>query len=121
MPGRMAFARRRKAHEISSAGEREKNVPISYRCDLCGRYLAANSTERFIVKIEAFAAADRLIITEEDLAKDHTQAIRETIEGLSRQSIDEIEDSVYRCFRYDLCKECHRRLLRQVKPGLQNL
>lgn len=94
---------------------------IVYRCDLCGTKMAANDAKRYIVKIEAFAAAGPIEISNEELEKDHSQEIQRLIGELARQSQDQIEDSVYRALRYDLCTACHGRFLAQGKPGLQGL
>lgn len=94
---------------------------IGYRCDVCGIRMSANDPNRYIVKIEAFAAAGPVEITHEDLRKDPKEEIRRLLDVLSRQSQDQIEDSVYRAFRYDLCTACHARLLREGKPGLQGM
>ncbi len=94
---------------------------IVYQCDLCGVRMTANDARRYIVKVEAFAAAGPIEISQEDLAKDHGQEIRQIIETLSRQSQDQVEDSVYRAFRYDLCAACHGRFLGQERPGLDGM
>jgi hypothetical protein len=92
---------------------------LVYRCDLCGTRMSANDPNRYILKIEAFAAAGPVEITQEDLRRDHKEEIRRLLDTLSRQSQDQIEDSVYRAFRYDLCTACHAKFLRQPTPGLQ--
>lgn len=94
---------------------------IVYRCDVCGVKMSANDQKRYIVRIEAYAAAGPVEISEQDLQKDHTQEIRQLLETLSQQSQDQVEDAVYRAFRYDLCAACHGRFLRQDRPGLQGL
>jgi len=86
---------------------------IRYRCDGCGVDLARDGSNHFIVKIDAFAAAGKLEFKAEDLERDHAAEIRRTLETLKRQSADEIEDQVYRHFRFDLCPACHRRFLVQ--------
>jgi hypothetical protein len=83
---------------------------------MCDAALAENSSERFIVKIEAYAAVP-LEITDEDLAKDHRAEIRKTIEQLKTANLDEVEDGVYRSFHFDLCPGCHRRYLRNPLPA----
>jgi hypothetical protein len=92
---------------------------LVYHCDLCGARMSANDPNRYILKIEAFAAAGPVEITQEDLRRDHKEEIRRLLDTLSRQSQDQIEDSVYRAFRYDLCTACHAKFLRQPTPGLQ--
>lgn len=94
---------------------------IRYRCDGCGLDLERDGSNHYIVKIEAFAAAGKLEFTREDTERDHTEEIRKLIADLEKQSPDEIEDQVYRSFRYDLCPGCHKRYLAAplltVKPG----
>lgn len=94
---------------------------ITYHCDVCGARMSGNDPGRYVVKVETFAAAAPLEITKEDLQQDHTKQIAETLALLAEQSVDEIEDAVYRAFRYDLCAGCHREFLSQKQPGLQNL
>ncbi len=84
---------------------------IRYRCDGCGRDLKRDGSDHFIVKMEAFAAAGKLEFTEEDLRRDHRAAMEGVIRDLARISPDEIEDQVYRAFRFDLCPGCHRAFL----------
>jgi len=74
---------------------------------MCGRLLSPESAERYVVRIEAFAAEGPLEITAEDLARNHREEIRRLIEQLSRMPLDQVEDQVYRAFRFDLCRGCH--------------
>lgn len=84
---------------------------IRYRCDLCGLDLARDGSNHFIVKIEAYAAAGRLEFTEADTRVDAKREMQRTLKELEAKSPDEIEDAVYRSFRYDLCPACHRSYL----------
>ncbi len=90
---------------------------IRYRCDSCGVDLDRDGADHFIVKIEAFAAAGKLEFTREELARDHEAEIRELMDNLANRSPDEIEDTVYRSFRYDLCIACHRRFIQSPIAG----
>ena len=94
---------------------------IVYRCDTCGARMLANDPGRYIVKLEAYAAAGTLEFTRADLERDHAKEIRNVIESLARQDPARMQDEVYRSFRYDLCAACHRRFLAQARPGLQGL
>lgn len=85
---------------------------IRYRCDGCQLDLKRDGSNHFIVKIEAFAAAGKLEFNEEDLQRDHAAEMETIIRNLACTSPDEIEDQVYRSFRFDLCPECHRSFLR---------
>jgi len=84
---------------------------IRYRCDKCGCDMTANDPRRFIVKLEIYAAAAPIEFNENDLAKDHTEEINRLLEQLAHADPDEIEDQTYRTLRFDLCRECQRRLL----------
>ncbi|MBN1489613.1 MAG: hypothetical protein JXA69_06810 [Phycisphaerae bacterium] len=88
---------------------------IRYRCDKCGKDLGPGS-DHFVVRIEAFAAASPLEITAEDVEKDHQAEIRQLVEQLSHTPLDEVEDQVFRAFRFDLCGPCHREYLRNPLP-----
>lgn len=81
-------------------------------CDRCGKPIVAGSGDHFVVHIEAFAAAGPLEITAEDLQKDHTDEIRRILEQLAKMPIEEVENGVYRAFRFNLCAACHRAYLR---------
>ncbi len=85
---------------------------IRYRCDGCQHDLQRDGSNHFIVRIEAFAAAGTLEFTEKDLQRDHRSEMETIIRDLACTSPDEIEDQVYRSFRYDLCPECHRVFLK---------
>jgi len=87
-------------------------VPIRYACDRCGRRLEPDDPNRFVVKVEVFAAADHLDITEEDLKRDHRAEIARILEGLDKMDPDDVEDQTYRAFRFDLCRDCHKAYLR---------
>lgn len=84
---------------------------IRYRCDGCGRDLARDGSNHYIVKTEVFAAAGKLEFTKEDAMRDHTAEMRALIADMEQRCPDEIEDQVYRAFRFDLCPACHRRFL----------
>lgn len=90
---------------------------IRYRCDGCGVDLARDGSNHFIAKIDVYAAAGKLEFTHEDLDRDHAAEIERALKQLQRQSSDEIEDQVYRHFRFDLCPACHRRFLANPLAG----
>src|SRR6516162_4011735 len=82
-------------------------------CDLCGKELCPGHDQRFVVKMEIFAAHDPAKITEADLDDDHMEAVSD----LLRDAEDGIEDAdvvepVYKYFRFDLCPECQKRFVR---------
>jgi len=92
-------------------------VPIRYVCDGCGRVLEGDAPDRYVVKIEVFAAADQLVIRQEDLRRDHRAEIARLVEQLDRMHPDEIEDQTYRAFRFDLCRACHKEYIKKPVPA----
>ncbi len=83
---------------------------IRYECDKCGRNMGPNDAQRFIVKMEIFAAAGHLDLDAEAATYDDT-ALAAVIESLKKADPDEIEDQTYRAFRFDVCDACRRILL----------
>jgi hypothetical protein len=83
---------------------------IHYTCDLCTKKLPAD--ERFVVKMEVYAAHDPAELTEADLEDDNLEAICEKIQEL--EDNDECAEltPMTKEFRYDLCRDCHQRFLR---------
>ncbi len=81
---------------------------IRYECDKCGATLGANDAGRYIVKIEVYAAAEHLDISERDIAE---TSLDEVLQQLRDADPDEVEDQTYRSFRFDVCNACRRRLL----------
>jgi len=86
---------------------------IKYRCDGCQRDLRRDGSDHFVLKIETFAAAGALEFSKEDLEKDHRAEMQSIMRDLARSTPDDIEDQVYRSFRFDLCPTCHRHYLKQ--------
>jgi len=84
---------------------------IRYECDRCGQRLGTNDAGRFIVKLEAYAAAGPVEFSAADLQRDRRAELDDLLAELSAADPDEIEDQTYRCLRFDLCRECHRRIL----------
>lgn len=85
---------------------------LHYSCDLCGKELLVEEDLRYVAKIEVFAAYDPLEITEEDLEQDHMEEIGELLKQMEHMDEQELEDQVYKSFRFDLCPECHKKFLK---------
>jgi hypothetical protein len=85
---------------------------LHYSCDLCGKELLVEEDLRYVAKIEVYAAYDPLEITEEDLEEDHMEEISELIKQMDDMDEQELEDQVYKSFRFDLCPECHKKFLK---------
>lgn len=83
---------------------------IRYECDKCGTSLSANDPSRFIVKLEVYAAAGHIDQSDDD-DTDSTAQLDAVLEELRTADPDDVEDKTYRCFRFDVCDDCRRKLL----------
>ena len=83
---------------------------IRYECDKCGRALAANDRQRYIVKMEVFAAAEHIDL-DADVSSDTGLELASVLNQLAKADPDEIEDQTYRSFRFDVCDACRKELL----------
>ena len=86
-------------------------------CDLCGKPLLATEPVRYEARIQVYAAYDPLEITLDDLTEDHRAQIRALLRRLEDLDPQEVEDSVYKELRYDLCMACQKRYIRSPLPG----
>ena len=80
-------------------------------CDLCGKELGTG-VDRFVVKIEVFAAHDPNEITEADLEEDHMEAVSQLLRDMEEMDESEAPEPSARHHRYDLCLACCNRYLR---------
>ncbi len=85
---------------------------IHFTCDLCGKTLPAGDDTRFEVKIEVYAAYDPMEIGREDLEDDPSDEIRDLLEEMEHRDAEDLEDQVYKTFRFDLCPACHEAYLK---------
>jgi len=85
---------------------------VHYTCDMCGKALLLDEDVRYVVKIEVYAAYDPIEISDEDLEEDYTEEMNELCEELEHADEQEMEEKVYKTFRFDLCATCHEQFLR---------
>lgn len=83
---------------------------IRYECDKCGAPLQPNDAQRFIVKMEIYAAAGPIDLDLDPLA-DTERELKAVLEELQNADPNEVEDQTYRSFRFDVCDTCRRILL----------
>ncbi len=87
---------------------------IHYNCDMCGKSLVPEEDDRYVVKIEIYAACDSMEVDDdEDLIDDFEEDVDdddddEEVDNLDPEEIDGVE---YKTFRYDLCSKCHSRYM----------
>ena len=85
---------------------------IHFTCDMCGKTLLADEDTRYVVKVEVYAAYDPMELTSEDLEEDRTDEIQDLLGEMADTDAEDLEDQVYRTFRFDLCPECHAAYLK---------
>ena len=84
---------------------------ISFTCDMCGKPLLADENVRYVVKVEVFAAYDPMEIVEQDLEQDYLQQISDLMEDVEDVDAEELEEDVYKAFRFDLCPACQKKYI----------
>lgn len=94
---------------------------IHFTCDLCGKNMHGDSSERFVVRIEIRPAQNAWSLTEEELEADHLEKISQLLQTAeeSGEELDAAPQPV--TMRYDLCAPCRDRYLKnpfnvQVAP-----
>lgn len=85
---------------------------IRYQCDKCNMVLHANDSQRFIVRMEVFAAAGHIDLDQET-GEDGDPDVQAVLKDLAHANPDEIEDQTYRLLRFDLCDACRRTVLKK--------
>ncbi len=85
---------------------------IHYNCDMCGKSLVPEEDDRYVVKIEIYAACDSMEV-DDDLINDFEEDDEEEEEEEEVDNIDleEMDGVEYKTFRYDLCSKCHSRYM----------
>lgn len=84
---------------------------IRFECDKCGVSLQANDAQRYIVKMEIFAAAGHVDLDTESSNNTESQ-LQDVLDQLASADPDEVEDQTYRCFRFDLCNSCRKKVIK---------
>ncbi len=80
---------------------------ISYHCDGCGQEILQNAL-RYTVRIDVRAAYEDLEVGLMELVRDHRDEILRLIKGMESKSPEDIEESVYKGLKLDLCPGCQR-------------
>ena len=78
-----------------------------FSCDLCSRNIVAGSDNRYVVKMEVFAAHDPAELTEDDFDADHLEEISQILS----EDLDTEPAPAFKKLNYDLCSSCHKKFL----------
>ena len=85
-------------------------------CDRCDRSLLAFEDVRYELRIEVKAAYDPMEMNPSAQPSDLKDEIRKLIEATEGLTADEIEATVYKEFKFDLCLRCQREFLQDPLP-----
>ena len=80
---------------------------------MCGKSLVPEEDDRYVVKIEIYAACDSMEVDDDDLIDDFEEDDEEEEEEEEEDNInhEEMDGVEYKTFRYDLCSKCHSRYM----------
>jgi len=87
---------------------------IHYNCDMCGKSLVPEEDDRYVVKIEIYAACDDSMEVDDDegligdFEEEDEEEDEEEVDNIDPEEMDGVE---YKTFRYDLCSKCHSRYM----------
>jgi len=78
-----------------------------FRCDGCSTEMKRGDL-RYRVTIDVRAAYDEMVVGLADLVRDHSAEIEALIDKMKNKRTQEIEESVYKNLKLDLCPRCQR-------------
>ncbi len=84
---------------------------IHYNCDMCGKSLVPEEDDRYVVKIEIYAACDSMEVDDDEGLIDDFEEEEEEEEEVDNIDPEEMDGVEYKTFRYDLCSKCHSRYM----------
>jgi len=84
---------------------------IKYICDLCGKSLKKKEVI-YELNIHVHAIYQPLQIDLVDLLQDHTDEIRRLIEELKDKDPQELQDQIYKTFKFHLCPSCQQKYIK---------
>jgi hypothetical protein len=85
---------------------------MHFSCDLCGKDMTQEGSERYVLKMEAFAATDPAELTDDDLETDHVEEMARMLNEM--EEADEEPQLPPTCVkkRFDLCPGCFRKFVK---------
>jgi hypothetical protein len=81
-------------------------------CDHCQREIVAGIHDRYVVKMEVYAANDPTELTDAEFDEAHLDAVSRALsEAESELDGPGVYVPAYKDMRYDLCADCHQKFL----------
>ena len=90
---------------------------IKYICDLCGKSLKEKEVI-YELNIQVHAIYQPLQIDLVDMLKDHTDEIRRLIDELKDTEAQELQDQIYKTFKFHLCPGCQQNYIKNPFAAL---
>jgi hypothetical protein len=84
---------------------------IKYICDLCGKSLKEKDVI-YELNIQVHAIYQPLQIDLVDMLQDHTDEIRRLMEELKDKDPQELQDQIYKTFKFHLCPACQQKYIK---------
>ena len=85
---------------------------LHFSCDICGTNLAVESSNRYVVKMEASAAKDPAELTDDDLDDDQTEEMARMLSERDDCDDDALEPPpANKKMQFDLCTCCYRKFV----------
>lgn len=87
-------------------------MAIHYTCDLCGNSIHVEHEVRYEVNIEVKAAFEVTESSGHDFSGNLQDEMNELLDMMEDMDREDVENGVYKSFRFDLCNECRKRYLK---------
>ena len=84
---------------------------VVYTCDGCGREMSERAL-RYTVTVDVRAVYEKTRIGLLELVQDHRKELIALIDRLKGKSAHEIEETIHKEFKLDLCPSCQRAYIR---------
>lgn len=93
---------------------------MHFSCDYCGKDMTQNGKQRYVLKMEAFAANDPCELRNEDIETDHVEEMARLLNEL--EQTEEAPELLPQCqkLKFDLCAGCFGRFV-QNPLGRENI
>lgn len=85
---------------------------MHFSCDFCGKDMTPDGTERYVLKMEAFAATDPAELTDDDLETDHVEEMARMLCEMEEADAEpQPLPPTSKKMRFDLCPGCYRKFV----------
>lgn len=84
---------------------------MHFSCDVCGKDMTRDGAERYVLKMEAFAAGAPGELTDEDLETDHVEEMARLLNDMEEGEEPTPPLPTCKKMRFDLCPSCFRKFV----------